>query len=110
MSIALESGDTLECDVLLVAVGRGPNTAGHGYEESGLKLERGFVATDERLRTNPPDVYAVGDIVAGPQLAHRGFRYQDPHVRPRGPDPVRGPGRGAPRPCRHATPHARLTG
>ncbi|MEU5612312.1 dihydrolipoyl dehydrogenase [Streptomyces sparsogenes] len=73
VSVMLESGDTLECDVLLVAVGRGPNTAGHGYEESGLELERGFVATDERLRTNLPDVYAVGDIVAGPQLAHRGF-------------------------------------
>ncbi|MFI9825689.1 FAD-dependent oxidoreductase, partial [Streptomyces sp. NPDC052013] len=73
VSVALESGDTLECDVLLVAVGRGPNTAGHGYAESGLKLERGFVATDERLRTNLPDVYAVGDVVAGPQLAHRGF-------------------------------------
>ncbi|MER6680207.1 dihydrolipoyl dehydrogenase [Streptomyces olivaceoviridis] len=71
--VALESGDTLACDVLLVAVGRGPNTAGHGYEASGLELERGFVATDERLRTNLPGVYAVGDIVAGPQLAHRGF-------------------------------------
>ncbi|ALO92126.1 Dihydrolipoyl dehydrogenase [Streptomyces hygroscopicus subsp. limoneus] len=71
--VALESGDTLACDVLLVAVGRGPNTAGHGYEASGLELERGFVATDERLRTNLPGVYAVGDIVEGPQLAHRGF-------------------------------------
>ncbi|GAB3567225.1 dihydrolipoyl dehydrogenase [Amycolatopsis endophytica] len=74
VSVALESGETLEADLLLVAVGRGPNTAGHGYEESGVRMERGFVLTDERLRTNLPNVYAVGDIVPGLQLAHRGFQ------------------------------------
>jgi dihydrolipoamide dehydrogenase len=56
-----------------VAVGRGPNTAGHGYEAAGVRMERGFVLTDDRLRTNLPGVYAVGDIVPGLQLAHRGF-------------------------------------
>jgi dihydrolipoamide dehydrogenase len=74
VAVKLESGDVLEADLLLVAVGRGPNTAGHGYEEAGVKIERGFVVTDERLRTNLPNVYAVGDIVAGLQLAHRGFQ------------------------------------
>ena len=45
-----------------------------GYEEQGLTMDRGFVPTDERLRTNLPNVYAVGDIVPGLQLAHRGFQ------------------------------------
>ncbi|GAA0264451.1 dihydrolipoyl dehydrogenase [Saccharothrix mutabilis subsp. mutabilis] len=74
VSVTLESGDVLDADLLLVAVGRGPNTAGHGYEEAGVAIERGFVVTDERLRTNLPNVYAVGDIVPGLQLAHRGFQ------------------------------------
>ncbi|GHF84436.1 dihydrolipoamide dehydrogenase [Amycolatopsis bartoniae] len=73
VSVSLESGETIEADLLLVAVGRGPNTAGHGYEEAGVRIERGFVLTDDRLRTNLPNVYAVGDIVPGLQLAHRGF-------------------------------------
>ena len=71
--VNLETGEQLEADLLLVAVGRGPNTAGHGYEEAGVTMERGFVLTDDRLRTNLPGVYAVGDIVPGLQLAHRGF-------------------------------------
>ncbi|TDP96127.1 dihydrolipoyl dehydrogenase [Labedaea rhizosphaerae] len=74
VSVTLESGETLEADLLLVAVGRGPNTAGMGYEEAGVTMDRGFVLTDERLRTNLPNVYAVGDIVPGLQLAHRGFQ------------------------------------
>jgi dihydrolipoamide dehydrogenase len=74
VTVTLESGEALEADLLLVAVGRGPNTAGHGYEEAGVRLDRGFVVTDERLRTNLPNVYAVGDVVAGLQLAHRGFQ------------------------------------
>ncbi|OLR95253.1 dihydrolipoyl dehydrogenase [Actinokineospora bangkokensis] len=74
VSVSLESGETLEADLLLVAVGRGPNSAGHGYEEAGVAMERGLVTTDERLRTNLPGVYAVGDLVPGLQLAHRGFQ------------------------------------
>jgi dihydrolipoamide dehydrogenase len=74
VTVSLESGEDLEADLLLVAVGRGPNTAGHGFEEAGVKMERGFVLADERLRTNLPDVYALGDIVPGLQLAHRGFQ------------------------------------
>ncbi|MEU3647204.1 dihydrolipoyl dehydrogenase [Lentzea sp. NPDC034063] len=74
VSITLENGDVLDADLLLVAVGRGPNSAGHGYEEAGITIDRGFVITDEHLRTNLPNVYAVGDIVPGLQLAHRGFQ------------------------------------
>jgi dihydrolipoamide dehydrogenase len=74
VTVTLESGDTIETELLLVAVGRGPTTAGLGYEEVGVQLDRGFVPTDERLRTNVPGVYALGDIVPGLQLAHRGFQ------------------------------------
>jgi dihydrolipoamide dehydrogenase len=73
VTVSLESGEQLEADLLLVAVGRGPNTAGAGYAEAGVQMERGFVLADERLRTNLPGVYALGDIVPGLQLAHRGF-------------------------------------
>jgi dihydrolipoamide dehydrogenase len=74
VTVSLESGEQLEADLLLVAVGRGPNSAGHGYEAAGIKMDRGFVLTDDRLRTSIPNVYAVGDIVPGLQLAHRGFQ------------------------------------
>ena len=71
--VSLEDGTTLEADLLLVAVGRGPNATGMGFEEVGVAMDRGFVLTDDRLATNVPGVYAVGDIVPGLQLAHRGF-------------------------------------
>jgi dihydrolipoamide dehydrogenase len=58
-----------------VAVGRGPLTANLGYEEVGIAIDRGWVTTNERLATNVPGVYAVGDIVPGLQLAHRGFQH-----------------------------------
>ncbi|MFB8147195.1 dihydrolipoyl dehydrogenase [Microbacterium sp. NPDC056003] len=74
VTVTLEDGKTFEADYLLVAVGRGPATAGLGYEEAGVTIERGFVVTDERLRTSVPHVWAVGDIVPGLQLAHRGFQ------------------------------------
>jgi dihydrolipoamide dehydrogenase len=72
--VTIAGGETIEAELLLVAVGRGPTTADLGYEEQGVALDRGFVPTDERLRTNLPNVYAVGDIVPGLQLAHRGFQ------------------------------------
>ena len=72
--VTLESGEKLEAELMLVAVGRGPNTAGIGYEEQGINMERGWVLTNERLQTNIPGVYAAGDIVPGLQLAHRGFQ------------------------------------
>jgi dihydrolipoamide dehydrogenase len=89
--VSLDSGDTVEGDLLLVAVGRGPNTTDHGYEAVGLTLDRGFVVTDERLRTSMEGVYAVGDIVAGLQLAHRGFQqgiFVAEDIAGRSPQPV----------------------
>ncbi|MFT4220318.1 MAG: dihydrolipoyl dehydrogenase [Microbacterium sp.] len=75
VSVSLEDGAVLEADYLLVAVGRGPATDGLGFEEAGVTLDRGFVVTDDRLRTSAPGVWAVGDIVPGLQLAHRGFQH-----------------------------------
>jgi dihydrolipoamide dehydrogenase len=73
--VTLENGETIEAELLLVAVGRGPSTAGLGFEEVGVTIDRGFVITNERLETNIPGLYAVGDIVPGLQLAHRGFQH-----------------------------------
>jgi dihydrolipoamide dehydrogenase len=72
--VSLESGEKLEAELLLVAVGRGPNTAGLGYEENGINMDRGYVLTNERLETSIAGTYAAGDIVPGLQLAHRGFQ------------------------------------
>jgi len=74
VTVTLEDGTSLTADVLLVAVGRGPRTAGLGYEQQGIRIDRGFVLTDERLHTGVANIYAVGDIVPGLQLAHRGFQ------------------------------------
>jgi dihydrolipoamide dehydrogenase len=74
VAVTVEGGDVIEAEVLLVAVGRGPSTHGLGYEEQGIAMERGFVLADDRCRTNVEGVYAVGDIVPGLQLAHRGFQ------------------------------------
>ncbi|PWT75758.1 MAG: dihydrolipoyl dehydrogenase [Proteobacteria bacterium] len=61
-----------EYDRLIVAIGRAPNTSGLGAETIGLKLdERGYVEVDERNRTNLPNLYAIGDVVRGPMLAHK---------------------------------------
>lgn len=74
VTVTLEDGKVFTADYLLVAVGRGPATSGLGYEEAGITIDRGFVMTDERLRTGVDRVWAVGDIVPGLQLAHRGFQ------------------------------------
>jgi dihydrolipoamide dehydrogenase len=76
--VHLEGGDTIEAELLLVAVGRGPVSDGLGYEEQGVRIERGFVVTDEFLRTSVDGVYAVGDLISinsqpHLQLAHVGF-------------------------------------
>lgn len=74
VTAVLEDGTRVEAELMLVAVGRGPNSAGFGYEEQGLTMDRGWVITNERLQTNLAGVYAAGDLVPGVQLAHRGFQ------------------------------------
>lgn len=74
VKITLADGKTFEADLMLVAVGRGPVTEGLGYEEAGVPMDRGFVTPNERLHTGVGNIYAVGDIVPGLQLAHRGFQ------------------------------------
>ena len=71
----LADGQQLEAEILLVAVGRGPQTSGLGYQETGVELDGGFVRVNDRLQTSIPQVYAVGDVVPGLQLAHRGFAH-----------------------------------
>jgi dihydrolipoamide dehydrogenase len=73
VTVTLAGGKTLDADLLLVAVGRGPVSAGLGYEEVGVAMERGFVKVDEFCRTNVPTISAVGDLIPTPQLAHVGF-------------------------------------
>ncbi len=71
--VTLAGGATLEAELLLVAVGRGPVSTGLGYEEAGVEVERGFVKVDEYCQTRVPTISAVGDLTPGPQLAHVGF-------------------------------------
>ena len=73
VKVRTADGRTYDAEVLLIAVGRGPATANLGYEEAGVAMDRGFVLTDGYGRTNVEGVWAVGDIVPGVQLAHRGF-------------------------------------
>ena len=73
VTVTLESGESIQADLLLVAVGRGPTSADLGYEEAGITMDRGFVIVDEYCRTNVPNVYAVGDLIPTLQLAHVGF-------------------------------------
>ena len=73
VTVTLAGGKTLEAELLLVAVGRGPVSAGLGYDENGVALDRGYVVVDELCRTNVPTISAVGDLIATPQLAHVGF-------------------------------------
>ncbi|MEU6339699.1 dihydrolipoyl dehydrogenase [Streptomyces sp. NPDC046977] len=71
--VRLADGRTLEADLLLVAVGRGPVSQGLGFEEAGVAMHRGHVLVDEYMRTSVPTISAIGDLVPTPQLAHVGF-------------------------------------
>ncbi len=73
VAVELAGGEAMGADVLLVAVGREPRSA--GFAETGIATDRGFVTVDRRLSTNHGGVYAAGDLVAGAQLAHRGFAH-----------------------------------
>jgi len=66
------AAETLEADVVLVAIGRAPHTEGLGLKEAGVNLDnRGRVEIDDHFATNVPGIYAIGDVVRGPMLAHK---------------------------------------
>ncbi len=69
----VEGGDaeTLEADVVLIATGRRPYTDGLGLDEVGVETERGMIKTDGKWQTNVEGIFAVGDVIAGPMLAHK---------------------------------------
>jgi dihydrolipoamide dehydrogenase len=70
--VELEGGEVLEADRVLLAVGRRPYTEGLGLENAGLFTdERGRIPVDEHLRTPVPHIYAIGDVIRGPMLAHK---------------------------------------
>ncbi len=73
VSVTLGNGKVLAAEILLVAVGRGPVSADLGYETVGVAMSRGYVDVDGYCRTSVPNIFAVGDLVATPQLAHVGF-------------------------------------
>ncbi len=73
VSVTLGNGKQLDAEILLVAVGRGPVSAGLGYEENGVSVSRGYVDVDGLCRTRVPTISAVGDLINTPQLAHVGF-------------------------------------
>ena len=73
VTVTLAGGKTLDAELLLVAVGRGPVSSGLGFEDAGVEMERGYVKVDEYCRTSVPSISAVGDLIATPQLAHVGF-------------------------------------
>lgn len=73
VEVFLSNGETVKGDLLLVAVGRGAATKDQGFIEAGLAMNGPLIGISERQQTNLPGVYAVGDIVRGPQLAHKGF-------------------------------------
>ena len=62
--------EVIECDVVLSAAGISPNTENIGLEDLGVETERGIIQVDEMYRTNVPGIYAIGDVVPGPALAH----------------------------------------
>jgi dihydrolipoamide dehydrogenase len=65
------SAETIEADVVLVSIGRVPYTEGLGLAELGVATERGRVVTDNHFATNVAGIYAIGDVIAGPMLAHK---------------------------------------
>ena len=68
---AAGAASSIDCDVVLVAVGRRPYTEGLGLEAVGVRLERGRIAVNERFETNVAGVFAIGDVITGPMLAHK---------------------------------------
>ena len=73
VTVSLENGKTIQADLLLVAVGRGPVSQELGYEQVGVEMERGYVKVDAHCRTSVETISAVGDLIPTLQLAHVGF-------------------------------------
>jgi dihydrolipoamide dehydrogenase len=73
VSVTLEGGKSIDAEIMLVAVGRGPVSQDLGFEETGVEVERGFVKVDELCQTSVPTISAVGDLIPTLQLAHVGF-------------------------------------
>ena len=71
VSVSIEGGEPLEADYVLVAVGRRAYTEGMGFEEAGIRLERGVIQVDEHFHTGVGQVYAIGDAIGGRMLAHK---------------------------------------
>jgi len=70
--VEVDGGQPIECDRVLLAVGRRPNTDGLGLDKAGITLdERGRVPVNEHFATSVPNVYAIGDVIRGPMLAHK---------------------------------------
>ena len=70
--VEVDGADPIECDRVLVAVGRQPISDGLGLEEAGVAVdERGYIQVDERFATSAPGIFAIGDVIGGPQLAHK---------------------------------------
>jgi dihydrolipoamide dehydrogenase len=74
LTVHFGEGETVECDVMLVSVGRAALVEGIGLEEAGVTFDRGGIGTDDHRRTNAPHIYAAGDVAGYWQLAHTGFR------------------------------------
>jgi dihydrolipoamide dehydrogenase len=71
VSVTVEGAEPIEADYVLVAVGRRAYTEGMGFEEAGIRLERGVIQVDERYHTGVGNVYAIGDAIGGRMLAHK---------------------------------------
>ena len=69
--VEIEGAETIDCDRVLVAVGRKPNTEGLGLDSVGIELDRGRVPVNDHFETKVPGIYAIGDVIRGPMLAHK---------------------------------------
>jgi dihydrolipoamide dehydrogenase len=70
--VECEGSEPIRCDRVLVAVGRAPNTEGLGLESVGIKTDaKGRIPVDDHFATSAPDIYAIGDVIRGPMLAHK---------------------------------------
>ena len=74
LTVHFGEGETVDCDLMLVSVGRAALVDGIGLEEAGVEFDRSRIATDDHRRTNVPHIYAAGDVAGYWQLAHTGFR------------------------------------